>query len=223
MLLRRRTASRSYAHVIRLLLYIVQIQKSRLFKEGDFLKQTGCMISVTYRTAVRSTISLPSDWKRQQEQHAVFTMICFLCAFIGRDRLLTKKLAPTCWRVASKLLACRLENRAVSTVCGVQAKEKSHLNEVGFGGDCWTRTSDLLRVKIRCAPESVVPQRFPPPLRTFVSGGRPLSPLRTPRSFPRLGHGLGQAVWRLKNDHAVIKEYLYTSCKGFGRAFQFKY
>ena len=91
------------------------------------MKQTGCMISGTYRTAVRSTISLPSDWKRQQEQHAVFTMICFLCAFIGRDRLLAKKLAPTCWRVVSKLLASRLENRAVSTVCGVQAKEKSHL------------------------------------------------------------------------------------------------
>ena len=48
------------------------------------------MISVTYRTAVRSTISLPSDWKRQQEQHAVFTMICFLCAFISlsEDKLL---------------------------------------------------------------------------------------------------------------------------------------
>ena len=54
------------------------------------MKQTGCMISVTYRTAVRSTISLPSDWKRQQEQHAVFTMICFLCAFISlsEDKLL---------------------------------------------------------------------------------------------------------------------------------------
>ena len=48
------------------------------------------MISVTYRTPVRSTISLPSDWKRQQEQHAVFTMICFLCAFISlsEDKLL---------------------------------------------------------------------------------------------------------------------------------------
>ena len=45
---------------------------------------------MTYRTAVRSTISLPSDWKRQQEQHAVFTMICFLCAFISlsEDKLL---------------------------------------------------------------------------------------------------------------------------------------
>ena len=54
------------------------------------MKQTGCMISVTYRTPVRSTISLPSDWKRQQEQHAVFTMICFLCAFISlsEDKLL---------------------------------------------------------------------------------------------------------------------------------------
>ena len=54
------------------------------------MKQTGCMISVTYRTAVRSTISLPSDWKRQQEQHAVFTMICFLCAFVSlsEDKLL---------------------------------------------------------------------------------------------------------------------------------------
>ena len=48
------------------------------------------MISVTYRTAVRSTISLPSDWKRQQEQHVVFAMICFLCAFISlsEDKLL---------------------------------------------------------------------------------------------------------------------------------------
>ena len=39
---------------------------------------------------MRSTISLPSDWKRQQEQHAVFTMICFLCAFVSlsEDKLL---------------------------------------------------------------------------------------------------------------------------------------
>ena len=44
------------------------------------------------------------------------------------------------------------------------------------GGDCWTRTSDLLRVKIRCALESVVPQRFPAPLRTFGSVGDPLCP-----------------------------------------------
>ena len=68
-----------------------------------------------------------------------------------------------------------------------------------------------------------MPQRFPPLLRTFGSVERPLCPLVSTRFFPRLGHGLGQAVWRLKNDHAVIKEYLYTSCKGFGRAFQFKY
>ena len=68
-----------------------------------------------------------------------------------------------------------------------------------------------------------MPQRFPALLRAFGSVGDPLCPPDTARSFPRLGHGLGQAVWRLKNDHAVIKEYLYTSCKGFGRAFQFKY
>lgn len=47
-------------------------------------------------------------------------------------RLLTKKLAPTCWRAVSKLLASRLENSAVSTICGVQAKEKSHLKRGGI-------------------------------------------------------------------------------------------
>ena len=60
------------------------------------------------------------------------------------------------------------------------------------GGDCWTRTSDLLRVKIRCAPESVVPQRFPALLRAFGSVGDPLCPPDTARSFPHLGHGFGQ-------------------------------
>ena len=78
-----------------------------------------------------------------------------------------------------------------------------------FGGDCWTRTSDLLRVKIRCAPESVVPQRFPALLRAFGSVGHPLCPPDTARSFLHLGHGLGQALRRCRNDHAVIKEYLY--------------
>lgn len=68
-----------------------------------------------------------------------------------------------------------------------------------------------------------MPQRFPALLRAFGSVGDPLCPPNTLQSFPRLGHSLGQAVWQLKNDHAVIKEYLYTSCKGFGRAFQFKY
>ena len=68
-----------------------------------------------------------------------------------------------------------------------------------------------------------MPQRFPALLRAFGSVGDPLCPPDTPRSFPRLGHGLGQAPWRLKNNHAVTKEYLYTFCKGFGRAFQFKY
>ena len=68
-----------------------------------------------------------------------------------------------------------------------------------------------------------MPQRFPALLRAFGSVERLLCPSDAAQSFPRLGHGLGQAVWRLKNDHAVIKEYLYTSCKGFGRAFQFKY
>ena len=79
------------------------------------------------------------------------------------------------------------------------------------GGDCWTRTSDLLRVKIRWEAESVGIQRFPPLLHTFGSAGRPLCPPRTARSFPRLGHGLGLAIWRRKNDHAVIKEYAVAS------------
>ena len=61
-----------------------------------------------------------------------------------------------------------------------------------FGGDCWTRTSDLLRVKIRCASESVAPQRFPALLHTFGSVGDPLCPPYVAQSFPRLGHGLGQ-------------------------------
>ena len=42
-------------------------------------------------------------------------------------RLLTKKLAPTCWRVVSKLLESKPKDHAIPTVCGVQAKEKSHL------------------------------------------------------------------------------------------------
>ena len=68
-------------------------------------------------------------------------------------------------------------------------------NKFGFficGGDCWTRTSDLLRVKIRCAPENVAPQRFPALLRAFGSVGDPLCPPYVAQSFPRLGHGLGQ-------------------------------
>ena len=82
-------------------------------------------------------------------------------------------------------------------------------NKFGFficGGDCWTRTSDLLRVKIRCAPESVAPQRFPALLRAFGSVGDPLCPPVSTCFFPCLGHGLGQALRRCRNDHAVIKE-----------------
>ena len=76
-----------------------------------------------------------------------------------------------------------------------------------FGGDCWTRTSDLLRVKIRCAPESVASQRFPAFLHTFGSVGDPLCPPVSTCFFPRLGHGLGQAPRRRRNDHAVTKEW----------------
>jgi len=72
-----------------------------------------------------------------------------------------------------------------------------------FGGDCWTRTSDLLRVKIRCAPESVAEQRFPALLRAFGSVADPLYPPVSTCFFPRLGHGLGQALQRRRNDHAV--------------------
>ena len=86
----------------------------------------------------------------------------------------------------------------------ISAKKNPTSDEVGFGGDCWTRTSDLLRVKIRCAPESVALQHFPALLRAFGSVGDPLCPPNTLQSFPRLGHGLGQALRRCRNGHAVI-------------------
>ena len=96
---------------------------------------------------------------------------------------------------------------AVSLFESINKKVPDFLrNRELFGGDCWTRTSDLLRVKIRCAPESVAPQHFPALLRTFGSVGDPLCPPNTLQSFPRLGHGLGQALRRRRNDHAVTKE-----------------
>ena len=43
-------------------------------------------------------------------------------------------------------------------------------------------------------------------LRAFGSAGDPLCPPVSTCFFPRLGHGLGQAPRRRRNDHAVIKE-----------------
>ncbi len=100
-------------------------------------------------------------------------------------------------------------------------------NKFGFficGGDCWTRTRDLLRVKIRCAPESVAAQRFPALLRTFGSVGDPLCPPVSTCFFPCLGHGLGQALRRCRNAHAVTKEQAcrlstsFKTVKSCGRA-----
>ena len=51
-----------------------------------------------------------------------------------------------------------------------------------------------------------MPQRFPALLRAFGSVGDPLCPPVSTCFFPRLGHGLGQALQRRRNDHAVIKE-----------------
>ena len=51
-----------------------------------------------------------------------------------------------------------------------------------------------------------MPQRFPALLRAFGSVGDPLCPPESTCFFPRLGHGLGQALQRRRNDHAVIKE-----------------
>ena len=107
----------------------------------------------------------------------------------------------------SLTIHCRAKMKKYCATILAHKKDPDFMrNQDLFGGDCWTRTSDLLRVKIRCAPESVAPQRFPALLRAFGSVGDPLCPPYAAQSFPRLGHGLGQVTQRRRNDHAVIKE-----------------
>nr|DAV92036.1 MAG TPA: hypothetical protein [Caudoviricetes sp.] len=56
-------------------------------------------------------------------------------------------------------------------------------------------------------------QRFPALLHTFGSMGHPLCPPVSACFFPCLGHGLGQALQRRRNDHAVDKELpQYSFC-----------
>ena len=60
------------------------------------------------------------------------------------------------------------------------------------GGDCWTRTSDLLRVKIRLDVKALLLGAFRYfLLRFFRTGKRPLSTAST-RYYPDIGQRIGQ-------------------------------
>ena len=67
-------------------------------------------------------------------------------------------------------------------------------NQELFGGDYWTRTSDLLRVKIRQVRKERAIPSFPPLLAQNHLLSAPLFPLSPAYSNSRLGHGLGQAT-----------------------------
>ena len=82
------------------------MQKSRLFKECDFLKQAGCMISATYRTAMRSTTSgdtADASARRETGEWYAKTEIA-LCKLInGRWQSLT---TPTTGQTAYSAPSC---------------------------------------------------------------------------------------------------------------------
>ena len=63
-----------------------------------------------------------------------------------------------------------------------------------FGGDYWTRTSDLLRVKMRRGRKERAILSFPPLLAQNDLLSAPLVPLSTTCPNSSLGHGLGQAL-----------------------------
>ena len=63
-----------------------------------------------------------------------------------------------------------------------------------FGGDYWTRTSDLLRVKIRRGRKERAIPSFPPLLAQNHLLSAPLVPLPTACSDSSLGQGLGQTA-----------------------------
>ena len=66
-------------------------------------------------------------------------------------------------------------------------------NQELFGGDYWTRTSDLLRVKMRRGRKERAILSFPPLLAQNHLLSAPLVPLFPACSSSSLGHGLGQA------------------------------
>ena len=70
---------------------------------------------------------------------------------------------------------------------------KSAGNQELFGGDYWTRTSDLLRVKIRRVRKERAIPSFPHLLAQNHLLSAPLFPLPAACSDSSLGHGLGQA------------------------------
>ena len=67
-------------------------------------------------------------------------------------------------------------------------------NQELSGGDYWTRTSDLLRVKIRQGRRERAILSFPPLLTQNDLLSAPLFPLSTTCPNSSLGHGLGQAL-----------------------------
>ena len=66
-------------------------------------------------------------------------------------------------------------------------------NQELFGGDYWTRTSDLLRVKIRQGRKERAIPSFPPLLAQNDLLSAPLFPLFPAWSNSSLGQGLGQS------------------------------
>ena len=73
------------------------------------------------------------------------------------------------------------------------AKRTAKAVRFAVGGDCWTRTSDLLRVKMRRGQKERAVPSFPPLLAQNHLLSAPLFPLPTACSDSSLGHGLGQA------------------------------
>ena len=67
-------------------------------------------------------------------------------------------------------------------------------NQELFGGDYWTRTSDLLRVKMRRGRKERAILSFPSFLAQNDLLSAPLVPLSTTCPNSGLGHGLGQAL-----------------------------
>ena len=66
-------------------------------------------------------------------------------------------------------------------------------NQELVGGDYWTRTSDLLRVKMRRGRKERAIPSFPPLLAQNDLLSAPLSPLFPACSSSSLGQGLGQS------------------------------
>ena len=77
-----------------------------------------------------------------------------------------------------------------------KAKENRQNRKIpaAIGGDYWTRTSDLLRVKIRQGRKERVIPSFPPFSAQNHLLSAPLFPVPTACSISSLGHGLGQTA-----------------------------